>query len=62
MNGLSVVHREGLRLWLHHCDWGKGAAPEWQQDQIGHRIQMAALMETLQRLDTMRYQPARPDS
>jgi len=49
MNGLSVTHREGLRLWLHRCNWGKGAIPEWQQEQIGHRKQMTALLETLQR-------------
>ncbi|MEG1817614.1 MAG: hypothetical protein RR264_17085, partial [Pseudomonas sp.] len=40
--------REGLRLWLHRCSWGRGAKPEWM-DNDGHPRQMRALLETLQR-------------
>jgi hypothetical protein len=41
--------REGLRLWLYRCKWGRGAVPEWQNGEKGFRQQMAALLETLQR-------------
>ncbi|NUT79301.1 hypothetical protein HNO86_30095, partial [Pseudomonas sp. C1C7] len=40
--------REGLRLWLYRCTWGRGSIPEWQGDD-GHFKQMQALLETLQR-------------
>ncbi|MGY2261283.1 T6SS effector BTH_I2691 family protein, partial [Pseudomonas sp. SDO55104_S430] len=40
--------REGLRLWLYRCNWGRGSIPEWQGDE-GHFKQMQALLETLQR-------------
>jgi hypothetical protein len=40
--------REGLRLWLYQCSWGRGAVPEWLGDE-GHPKQMQALLETLQR-------------
>jgi hypothetical protein len=40
--------REGLRLWLYQCSWGRGAAPKWLGDE-GHPKQMQALLETLQR-------------
>ncbi|MBM3106281.1 hypothetical protein IIE18_14170, partial [Pseudomonas sp. V1] len=40
--------REGLRLWLHRCSWGRGAKPEWMGND-GHPQQMRALLETLQR-------------
>ncbi|AIL63363.1 T6SS effector BTH_I2691 family protein [Pseudomonas alkylphenolica] len=40
--------REGLRLWLYRCTWGRGTTPEWLGDE-GHREQMNTLMETLQR-------------
>jgi hypothetical protein len=41
--------REGLRLWLYRCNWGRGTVPEWQNGKEGFRRQMAALLETLQR-------------
>ncbi|MEG2966412.1 MAG: T6SS effector BTH_I2691 family protein [Pseudomonas sp.] len=40
--------REGLRLWLHRCSWGRGAKPEWMGND-GHPQQIRALLETLQR-------------
>ncbi|MGY2262051.1 T6SS effector BTH_I2691 family protein [Pseudomonas sp. SDO55104_S430] len=40
--------REGLRLWLYRCTWGRGSIPEWHGDE-GHFRQMQALLETLQR-------------
>ncbi len=40
--------REGLRLWLYQCSWGRGAKPEWLGNE-GHSKQMTALLETLQR-------------
>jgi hypothetical protein len=40
--------REGLRLWLYQCSWGRGAVPKWLGDE-GHPKQMHALLETLQR-------------
>lgn len=40
--------REGLRLWLYRCNWGRGTNPEWLGDE-GHPKQMQALLETLQR-------------
>ncbi|ALI01906.1 hypothetical protein C1Y08_16125 [Pseudomonas sp. FW306-02-F02-AA] len=40
--------REGLRLWLYRCSWGRGATPEWLGDE-GHPKQMQALLESLQR-------------
>ncbi|WP_339496258.1 T6SS effector BTH_I2691 family protein [Pseudomonas sp. RA_105y_Pfl2_P56] len=40
--------REGLRLWLYRCNWGRGATPEWLGDE-GHSKQMQDLLETLQR-------------
>ncbi|MBZ9779936.1 hypothetical protein K9857_00015 [Pseudomonas sp. REP124] len=40
--------REGLRLWLYRCIWGRGSIPEWQGDE-GHFRQMQVLLETLQR-------------
>ncbi|PSS59103.1 T6SS effector BTH_I2691 family protein [Pseudomonas sp. BBP2017] len=44
--------REGLRLWLYRCSWGRGATPEWLGDD-GHLKQMTSLMETLQRPTVM---------
>lgn len=41
--------REGLRLWLYRCSWGRGAIPEWQNGDEGFHRQMQALLETLQR-------------
>lgn len=40
--------REGLRLWLYRCNWGRGATPEWLEND-GHSKQMQELLETLQR-------------
>jgi hypothetical protein len=40
--------REGLRLWLYQCSWGRGAVPKWLGDE-GHPKQLMALLETLQR-------------
>jgi hypothetical protein len=40
--------REGLRLWLYRCNWGRGAEPKWLGDE-GHKKQTYALLETLQR-------------
>ncbi|MBM3108790.1 hypothetical protein IIE18_27095, partial [Pseudomonas sp. V1] len=40
--------REGLRLWLYRCSWGRGAETEWMANK-GHPLQMRALLETLQR-------------
>ncbi|PMX03717.1 hypothetical protein C1X59_04865 [Pseudomonas sp. FW215-R2] len=40
--------REGLRLWLYRCSWGRGTIPEWLSED-GHSKQMRALLETLQR-------------
>ncbi|MGY2293742.1 T6SS effector BTH_I2691 family protein, partial [Pseudomonas sp. SDO528_S397] len=40
--------REGLRLWLYRCSWGRGSISEWQGEE-GHPKQMQALLETLQR-------------
>ncbi|MEG1042617.1 MAG: hypothetical protein RSE94_22145 [Pseudomonas sp.] len=40
--------REGLRLWLYRCSWGRGSIPEWRGDG-NHLKQMHALLETLQR-------------
>lgn len=40
--------REGLRLWLYRCNWGRGALPEWLGSD-GHSKQMQTLLETLQR-------------
>ncbi|MBP2262583.1 T6SS effector BTH_I2691 family protein [Pseudomonas sp. BP8] len=40
--------REGLRLWLYRCSWGRGAKPEWL-GEAGHSQQMIALLEILQR-------------
>jgi hypothetical protein len=40
--------REGLRLWLYQCNWGRGAVSKWLGDE-GHPKQMQALLETLQR-------------
>ena len=40
--------REGLRLWLYRCNWGRGAIPEWLGDE-GHSKQTQALLEILQR-------------
>ncbi len=40
--------REGLRLWLYRCNWGRGSLSEWQGNE-GHLKQMQALLETLQR-------------
>lgn len=42
------VKREGLRLWLYRCSWGRGATAQWQGEK-GHLEQMQALLETLQR-------------
>ncbi|MFS2194750.1 hypothetical protein ACCD02_21675 [Pseudomonas sp. Pseusp88] len=42
------LKREGLRLWLYRCRWGRGADPKWQGDK-GHARQMRVLLETLQR-------------
>ncbi|MDD2050897.1 hypothetical protein, partial [Pseudomonas putida] len=44
--------REGLRLWLYRCSWGRGATPECL-DNDGHLKQMTSLMETLQRPTVM---------
>jgi hypothetical protein len=40
--------REGYRLWLYKCSWGRRAAEIWLGDE-GHTKQMQALLETLQR-------------
>ncbi|KAF1019040.1 MAG: hypothetical protein GAK37_03749 [Pseudomonas sp.] len=40
--------REGLRLWLYRCSWGRGSKPEWLGED-GHLKQTQALLETLQR-------------
>ena len=40
--------REGLRLWLYQCNWGRGAVSKWLGDE-GYPKQMQALLETLQR-------------
>ncbi|MDY7065819.1 hypothetical protein PsexTeo8_22680 [Pseudomonas extremaustralis] len=40
--------REGLRLWLYRCNWGRGTEPKWLGEE-GHRKQTYALLETLQR-------------
>lgn len=40
--------REGLRLWLYRCNWGRGAVSEWLGDE-GHSKQIQDLLETLQR-------------
>ncbi len=40
--------REGLRLWLYRCNWGRGVESKWLGDE-GHPKQMQALLETLQR-------------
>ncbi|MGY2292760.1 T6SS effector BTH_I2691 family protein, partial [Pseudomonas sp. SDO528_S397] len=45
---INRYKREGLRLWLYHCNWGQGAIPDWLGD-TGHLKQMQALLETLQR-------------
>ncbi|MFN3581876.1 MAG: T6SS effector BTH_I2691 family protein [Pseudomonas sp.] len=34
-------HREGLRLWLYQCRWGK--APKWEQSDDGHAKELWAL-------------------
>lgn len=40
--------REGLRLWLYQCTWGRGSISQWTNCN-GHLKQMQALLETLQR-------------
>ncbi|MGE9840253.1 T6SS effector BTH_I2691 family protein, partial [Pseudomonas sp. UM16] len=44
--------REGLRLWLYRCCWGRGATPA-SQGKEGHLEQMQMLLETLQRPTVM---------
>ncbi|MGE9840315.1 hypothetical protein, partial [Pseudomonas sp. UM16] len=44
--------REGLRLWLYRCSWGRGATPASQGEE-GHLEQMQMLLETLQRPTVM---------
>nr|WP_280040515.1 hypothetical protein [Pseudomonas sp. Hg5Tf]MDH2557708.1 hypothetical protein [Pseudomonas sp. Hg5Tf] len=44
--------REGLRLWLYRCSWGRGATPA-SQGKEGHLEQMQMLLETLQRPTVM---------
>jgi hypothetical protein len=39
--------REGLRLWLYRCTWGREPTPEWVGDK-GHARQIQALLEILQ--------------
>ncbi|TDF84439.1 T6SS effector BTH_I2691 family protein [Pseudomonas sp. H9] len=46
--GANRFKREGLRLWLYRCAWGRGAISEWLGDE-GHVKQMHTLLETLQR-------------
>ncbi|MDZ5605490.1 hypothetical protein SJI00_22225, partial [Pseudomonas sp. RP23018S] len=40
--------REGLRLWLYRCNWGRGAIPEWIESH-GHADQMQSLLNILMR-------------
>ncbi|MFQ6572797.1 T6SS effector BTH_I2691 family protein [Pseudomonas sp. UM16] len=44
----NMYKREGLRLWLHRCSWGLAPEPAWAGNN-GHKAQMNALLETLQR-------------
>ncbi|NES10290.1 hypothetical protein G3O07_11950, partial [Pseudomonas laurentiana] len=40
--------REGLRLWLYRCSWGKAPEETWVGID-GHKTQLMALLEILQR-------------
>ncbi len=40
--------REGLRLWLYRCSWGKAPEDTWVGID-GHKTQLMALLEILQR-------------
>ncbi|MGX5218220.1 T6SS effector BTH_I2691 family protein [Pseudomonas segetis] len=46
---INNAHREGVRRWLFHCNWGREPNPEWSvETDTGHAAQMNALVETLQ--------------
>lgn len=46
---INNAHREGVRRWLFHCNWGREPNHEWSvATDAGHAAQMNALVEILQ--------------
>jgi len=42
----NYYKREGLRLWLYRCTWGRGSIAEWTESQ-GHADEMQSLLNIL---------------